>query len=289
MATPKLLQDAATMCKTAGIAVPAEPLDIKARSKDESEEGESEEGESEEDESEEEESDDEDVYDPYGTGSAAKGRPQMSITMAEYLVTDRCLVEVLDREFNNPAHTPCYDVGGCYNCKRNRKHAEDQVLLAAGQVPTPDPVELDIQQRNAEAEEVKARAREAAKRNERSEEEFQVFMKAIGDWREDYYMQIVNRLNICLAALMTGEELVRVAKFKITSIESFNHPQVRWEAPLEWRQALLEFIKDLEESEASKRGEAHRIQEEKAQGGGSELEQGRVAERGTESRTEDVV
>ncbi|KAG8731998.1 hypothetical protein FRC10_001317, partial [Ceratobasidium sp. 414] len=42
----------------------------------------------------------------------AKGLYTMLIRIVEYLVTKGCLVEVLDREFENQPHVPCYQIEG---------------------------------------------------------------------------------------------------------------------------------------------------------------------------------
>jgi hypothetical protein len=117
MATSKMIKDAAEQCKDAGIAVSADLLNIKIE--------------------EDEESDAEDAPVPTAPKVATEsskstsktGCGEMTIGMAEYLVTEGCLVEVLDCEFDNPLHIPCFEVDGCYNCKRKRQAEE------AAQVP----------------------------------------------------------------------------------------------------------------------------------------------------------
>jgi superfamily II DNA helicase RecQ len=163
MATPRMIKDAAEQCKDAGIAVSADLLNIKVE--------------------EEEESDAEDAPAPIAPKAAKEsskstsktGRSEITIGMAEYLVTEGCLVEVLDREFNNPPHVPCYEIEGCYNCKRKRRTEE------AAQVPKQEENELEVQEYNPQAKELKQQTTESAKETTRSAKETKIFKKAIQD------------------------------------------------------------------------------------------------------------
>jgi superfamily II DNA/RNA helicase len=64
---------------------------------------------------------------------------------------------------------------------------------------------------------------------------------------------------------MTDQELKRISRFKITSIESFDDPSVNWPGVQEWRKELLEFIQDLEVSEAHREEDEVRVAEAKQQ------------------------
>ncbi|KAG8741802.1 hypothetical protein FRC10_002401 [Ceratobasidium sp. 414] len=240
MATLKMLKDAATMCREAGIVVSEQLLNIKVEDND---------------------SDNEDT--PVMVTKASKesatkanGLYQMTIGIAEYIATEGCLVEVMDREFDNPPHIPCYDIGGCYNCKRQRQHNE-QARLAMNGAPNQE----DLQQYNP-VEAVKHTAKELAiEETKRLPKDLKIFKKAIEVWREDKYMRLVDILNICEDAFMTDKELKRIAQFRITSVNSFDDPDVRWPGALEWRQELLLVIQDLELSEARKREEDQQVVE----------------------------
>ncbi|KAF8605992.1 hypothetical protein BDV93DRAFT_554312 [Ceratobasidium sp. AG-I] len=217
-----------------------------------------------------------------------KDHYQTSIGTAEYVATERCLVDVLGREFSNPAHAPCYDIGGCYSCKQKHQVDEKRALLSVEKTPKQEIIELDIRQYDFKAEETESHAQEATKQNERSAKDVQIFKEEIQGWRKACYMRALREVDIPLDALMTDKELKRVAKFKVTSVESFDNPEIRWESAPEWRQELLQVIKDLEASEARKLDATERIQEERIQKGedaAGEAERERTSGRRKETKS----
>lgn len=54
----------------------------------------------------------------------------MNLGVAEYIATVNCRTAVLDREFNNPPHPLCYNIGGCDRCVEHRKRDDDVDLHA---------------------------------------------------------------------------------------------------------------------------------------------------------------
>ncbi|QRV84555.1 Helicase conserved C-terminal domain [Ceratobasidium sp. AG-Ba] len=66
----------------------------------------------------------------------SKSPRSMSLEMAEYIVAGvagQFLTKVVDKYFDNPTHTSCYDIGGCEGCIRLRQHEEPDTLLGQRQ------------------------------------------------------------------------------------------------------------------------------------------------------------
>ncbi|KAG8721800.1 hypothetical protein FRC08_010137 [Ceratobasidium sp. 394] len=190
----------------------------------------------------------------------------MSLAIAEYLVTKGCLVDVLDRVFDNPPHVPCYEVGGCQNCVRQRQLDEAEDRLAQERLAKREEIELDIKMYEPNEEKRKHKERSKRKEHERSPKETKVFKEKLVEWREHKYQQLLEELDIPLDAFMSDKELQKIAKFKVTGLDSFAHPEVEWFAPAEWKTEALQAIQDAEQAEAS------RIAQEEAKKRGLEEE-----------------
>ncbi|KAG8720585.1 hypothetical protein FRC08_018797 [Ceratobasidium sp. 394] len=228
MATPRMISDALDICSEAGINVSG--LVGNLRLKDEPD------------------SDREDNVEALPEGATApetsqakttknKNRYPMSVAIAKYLVTKGCLVKVLDRAFNNPPHKLCYNVGGCKNCMHHRELDEAQDQLAGERVAKHEEVELDIKMYKPETE-LKRKTRVKAD-NERGPREAKIIKDKLLEWQKQACQNIVDDFNILPDAFMTDKELQRMAKFKVSSLKSFDSPEISWSAPVEWKTEAL--------------------------------------------------
>ncbi|KAG9078837.1 hypothetical protein FRC06_008144 [Ceratobasidium sp. 370] len=64
---------------------------------------------------------------------------------------------------------------------------------------------------------------------------------------------------------MTDQELKRITQFKITSVNSFDDPNVNWPGDEEWGEELLEVTQDLEALELRRQEDEERAAEQKQQ------------------------
>ncbi|KAF8598606.1 hypothetical protein BDV93DRAFT_561112 [Ceratobasidium sp. AG-I] len=241
MATPKILLDARDMCLEAKIDVNPQLLLIKIEDSAEAE------GKPDEPRSQ---------IKPQARrkkDSKPKSRYRMTLGMAKLLATSGCRVSVLDREFNNPDHELCYNVGACNNCVRERETNEAVDRHASSRQVKREAVELSIAFYDGEAEELKHEAAKSANEGKRQGNEWKIFKSAIQSWQKKKIMELLDVMDLCEDTFMTDPELLRIAKSRsLTDISSFDHADVHWPGQTEWQLELLALIQDLERSEQEK-------------------------------------
>ncbi|KAG9081189.1 hypothetical protein FRC06_005744 [Ceratobasidium sp. 370] len=165
--------------------------------------------------------------------------------MAEYLVTKGCLVDVLDRAFDNPLHESCYEVGGCQNCVRQRELDEAKDQLAAKRSVKREETELDIKMYDPETE-LKRKTR-VKRKNERVPKDVAFIKTRLLEWREQEYQKLLVDFDIPIDAFLADKFVQRIAKFKVKDLESFSSPDIDWSAPVEWKTKVLESVQAIEQ------------------------------------------
>ncbi|KAG9096997.1 hypothetical protein FS749_007299 [Ceratobasidium sp. UAMH 11750] len=124
--------------------------------------------------------------------------------------------------------------------------AQDQ--LAAERSVKREEVELDIKIYNPETE-LKRKTRTRLE-NERTPKDAKLIKDKLLNWRQQAYEKILAEFDIPIEAFMSDKELQRIAKFKLTSLESFDNPGILWSAPVEWKTEVLSAVWDIEKVEA---------------------------------------
>ncbi|QRW03330.1 Helicase conserved C-terminal domain [Ceratobasidium sp. AG-Ba] len=249
MATPKMIRDAEEMCQEAGIDINLSGQVYAIELKPEIDQ----------DQEDEPEQPIESANPPDepSASTKTKGRYAMSLSMAEYLVTEGCLVEVLDREFNNPPHVPCALVGGCQNCVRKRQKEEDEDRLAQERSVKREETIQDVKDFALEPEQ-KHKDPPKSKEYERTAKDTTAVRERLSKWRDKKYEEIIDEMSIPLDAFMTDKELRAISKVKISSLESFQELGISWPAPIEWKVAAVAEIERIDQ-------ELENIREQKRQ------------------------
>ncbi|KDN33079.1 hypothetical protein RSAG8_13832, partial [Rhizoctonia solani AG-8 WAC10335] len=146
------------------------------------------------------------------------GRRAMNLGVSEYIATMDCRTSVIDREFNNPPHTSCYEIGGCDRCVERRQkdeeadqHLGERLLLKA-----------EAEDRNIEDFEP-GETQERKKPGKRDNERYYYgelksqFVDALTAWRWDKFMELSDEE----ADQHLGERLLLKAEAEDRNIEDF--------------------------------------------------------------------
>ncbi|KAG8708121.1 hypothetical protein FRC09_001429 [Ceratobasidium sp. 395] len=165
----------------------------------------------------------------------------MSLGMAKYIiagVSGGCLTEPIDQQFSNPAHTSCFEVGGCENChtrrygeaKRDTHYENSQAVKTGGGDEDSSHDQIDAQIR--------------------SPAERQRFLDAILAWRRQKFIETCKIYDLCLEEIMTDKAAERVSKLKFIAVPSdFDKPEVNWPGHSNWRLELLVVLSELQRAE----------------------------------------
>ncbi|KAG8703933.1 hypothetical protein FRC09_003868 [Ceratobasidium sp. 395] len=229
------------------------------------------------------------------------GNRTMTLGMAKYIATGvagGCVVDVINRYFSNPAHTPCLEVGGCKSCHKRRQEEDKRRMEAALVDPHREERRATRHEGQVEVSDDEEYVHKAPKKPSsdiRPPAERAKFLQAILDWRKKKLRDTIKIYNCSLNQIMTIREAERIIKFKwIASPEDFDKPEVKWPGKPEWRLEVLSILSNQQhaiELQAAQKKEDDRMKktlerqrkaDEKAR-----LEQEKVeAERKREEETE---
>ncbi|KAG8694999.1 hypothetical protein FRC11_001812 [Ceratobasidium sp. 423] len=196
---------------------------------------------------------------------AKNGRRVMDLGVSEYIATMDCRTAVLDREFNNPPHISCYEVGGCDRCVERRERAEE----ADRHIEERQLLKEEAQDRNIEDFEPEE-ARERKKPTKRDDERFcygelkKQFTEALTTWRWDKFLELSELYDLTPDWIMTDKELAAIAKTKgLLDATAFDQPAIQWPGRPEWRTEVLDVLAEVQRVEDERLAELDRQQREK--------------------------
>jgi superfamily II DNA/RNA helicase len=261
MLTKTTIKKAVQICKDAHIEVAPELIAIKAEAEDEDEE------------IEEVEEVEEVVAAPTKAtkskdtkstkGRRAAGKRNMSLPMAEYIATQECRTAVIDREFKNPPHPSCYEVGGCDICIEQRKRDEDYDRLA----PERQAIKQEDQGNTLdEQQDLPRKKPQATKLDTRVTAERKDIKGRLVDWRKTKLADISKLYYTHLESIMTNKEIDKIAKaLELTEPASFDRLDICWPGELAWRLEVLDIIKTTDDEFARQRAEKEAEKERRAE------------------------
>ncbi|KAG8682025.1 hypothetical protein FRC09_017069, partial [Ceratobasidium sp. 395] len=220
---------------------------------------------------------------PAGDRSDA-GNRSMSLGMAEYIATavsGGCVVDVIDRYFSNPKHTPCVEVGGCESCYKRRedeakrreeedkRREEEAAGLGLGDVhceerqATRDKEVLEVSDSDDDYvhKEKKKPGPEIRPLAERRR-----FLEGILAWRKQKFRKILEDYDLSLDEVMTTKAAERIAKLRLITVPNdFDKPEIKWPGLPDWRLELLDVLSNLQLAEDIRVAEAEEAARLKAE------------------------
>ncbi|QRV96746.1 DEAD/DEAH box helicase [Ceratobasidium sp. AG-Ba] len=247
LVTKYAVQTATALCKSAGIEVDPAILSIKAEPEDL--------------DLAEAPSADSPVENTHKS-KISKSPRSMSLEMAEYIVAGvagRCLTEVIDKYFDNPAHTSCYDIGGCEGCIRRRQREEPDTHLGQRQG------NRQLIESEDSALDDRLHKKSSSRPLVRSVAERKRFATGLETWRLGKLKAIraEGEYDYSLDEIMTNKELDHIAKARgLSTISDFTRLGITWPGSDDLRTELLGVLGDLqheEDEQAAKEKENRQI------------------------------
>ncbi|EUC55881.1 hypothetical protein RSOL_142820, partial [Rhizoctonia solani AG-3 Rhs1AP] len=202
---------------------------------------------------------------PQSLKGAKNSRRTMNLGVSEYIATVDCRTGVIDREFNNPPHAPCYEVGGCDRCVERQQHNQE----VDRHIGKRNLLKEEAEDRNVEdfePDEARGHKKPSKRDNERYRYgEFKVrFINALTAWRWKTFMELSELYSITPNHIMTDKELAAIAETKgITDASAFDQIDIQWPGRQEWKVEVLEVLKGAQSKEDEKLAELDQQRQEK--------------------------
>ncbi|KDN35181.1 hypothetical protein RSAG8_11790, partial [Rhizoctonia solani AG-8 WAC10335] len=189
----------------------------------------------------------------------------MNLGVSEYIATVDCQTGVIDREFNNPPHAPCYEVGGCDRCVVQKQH-DTEVDRHTGKRNLLKEEAEDRNIEDFEPDEARGHKKPSKRDNEHyryGESKIQ-FINALTAWRWKTFTELSELYDITPDHIMTNKELTAIAETKgITDASAFDWVDIQWPGHQEWKVEVLEVLTGVQMEEDEQLAELEQQRQEK--------------------------